>query len=110
MALVAVPLSAPFVVTAWIVFAIEPVCRRRVTYAPVASATDSVALATRDEAENGAGDTVGSSDDRVLKLLPARRRCRWMAKYASDRVAARARVADLVPDLRLRDRPTAVWG
>jgi urea transporter len=43
LALGAVPLSAPFVVTAWIVFAIEPVCRRRVPDAPVASAPDSVA-------------------------------------------------------------------
>jgi urea transporter len=39
----AIPLSAPFVLTAWIVFAIEPVFRRRVTDAPAASPTDSVA-------------------------------------------------------------------
>jgi len=43
LALGAIPLSAPFVVTAWIVFAIEPVCRRRVPTPRAASETTSAA-------------------------------------------------------------------
>lgn len=43
LALIAIPLSASFVITEWIVLAIEPGCCRRMTDAPVASPTDSVA-------------------------------------------------------------------